>query len=372
MESLATLKNINFKQKQTKPKNNAYVFKIESLTHKGESNKTIINGKNKNLINTYKTFSEISTKQNDTQKLDTSIDATVVNMNNNLSNTYSNKTNNNYLIIEEASYPYKENKINNKNIYHKEKGIFNGDKLFFDENGLKYGLRGKKDGYGFFGTDTHYHGKIINDYVLNINYGIAKKSSNFSYQSNSINGDKNNNVPIVYFVIYYDKEIKKFFLKNVRKINYNNLESYIFSFGIYKRFISNTLKIKENIIICFDENQNYALSLQPMNNNVLRAYLIKLDGIDNGINRYNKSTIIYKSNIENNGVSKIIGNKGNFKIDLQGKNFVLSFNKIEKCWEIKRNSKKNEIFWIMVDKKAELVKENVFKINFQFFKIEYY
>ena len=352
MESLLSMKNNNSNQKLSKQKNFNFVLKIESLNQKGETNKTIINnGKSKNLMNTYKTFSEISTKQNDTLKIETSIDTT--NLNNNFSNIYANNTNNNYLIIEEIFYPYKENKINSKNQCHKEKGIFNGDKLFFDVNGLKYGLRGKKDGYGFFGTDTHYHGKIINDYVLNINYGINKKSSNFSYNSNSNNGDKNNNIPIVYFAIYQDTEIKKFFLKNVRKINYNNLESFIFSFGIYKRFISYILKIKENITICFNDNHNYALSLQPTSKNSLRAYLIKINGVDNGIYHYNKSPTIYKFNIENNGVSKIIGNKGNIKIDLKGKNIILSFNKNEKCWEIKRNLNKIEIFWIMVDKKVE-------------------
>ena len=250
-------------------------------------------------------------------------------------------------------------------------GIFNGDKLYFDENGLKYGLRGKKDGYGFFGVDTHYHGKIINDYVLNINNGINKKNSNLSNNSKSFNDDKNNNIPILYFAIYYEKENNKYYLKNLRRLNYDNLESFVFSFGVYKKYVSNILKIKENIIICFNENQNYFLSFQPLDNNILRTHLIKIDGIDNETNNYNKKTIVYKSCFENNGVSKIIGYKGNIKIDLQGKNYLLNFNKNEKCWEIKPNSKKREIFWILVDKKVELNKEYVFKINSQFFKISY-
>ena len=317
-------------------------------------------------MNTYKTFSEISTKQNETQKVNTSIN-TINLFNNNCSTSINN---NHYLLLEEEFEIFKINK-NNKNRIHKMNGIFNGDKLYFDENGLKYGLRGKKDGYGFFGVDTHYHGKIINDYVLNINNRINKRNSILSNNSKSFNDDKNNNIPILYFAIYYEKESNKYYLKNLRRLNYDNLESFVFSFGVYKKYVSNILKIKENIIICFNENQNYVLSFQPMDNNILRTHLIKIDGIDNETNNYNKKTIIYKSCFENNGVSKIIGYKGNIKIDLQGKNYLLNFNKNEKCWEIKPNSKKREIFWILVDKKVELNKEYVFKINSQFFKISY-
>ncbi len=317
-------------------------------------------------MNTYKTFSEISTNQNETQKINTSIN-TINLFNNNCSTSINN---NHYLLLEEEFEIFKINK-NNKNRIHKMNGIFNGDKLYFDENGLKYGLRGKKDGYGFFGVDTHYHGKIINDYVLNINNGINKKNSNLSNNSKSFNEDKNNNIPILYFAIYYEKESNKYYLKNLRRLNYDNLESFVFSFGVYKKYVSNILKIKENIIICFNENQNYVLSFQPIDNNILKTHLIKIDGIDNETNNYNKKTIVYKSCFENNGVSKIIGYKGNIKIDLQGKNYLLTFNKNEKCWEIKPNSKKREIFWILVDKKVELNKEYVFKINSQFFKISY-
>ena len=274
------------------------------------------------------------------------------------------------------------NKINRNKIHETkiEDGLFNGDVLYFDINGLKYGLRGKKDGFGFFGTSTHYHGKIINDYILNINNGInnntnschLRKNSNLSMGTYSLINEENNNIPIVYFVIYYQRETNKFFLKNFRKVNYDNLDSFIFSFGIYKRYINNNIKIKENIIICFNENHNYVLHLSPMNNLVLKAYLIKIDSFYTEDNLYNKTNIVFKTKFENNGVSKIIGNKGNIKIDLNGKLYLLIFNKNENCWEIKSNNKKNEIFWIMVDKKVDLTnKESVFKINSQYFKVIY-
>jgi len=366
---------------------------IKSIPKKIESINININGNNNEkgvkskYFNTYKTFSEISSNHNDTQKNETT-----------LNTTFKKINDNNYLIIEEISNTYRESKNKNNNSIGNikssknnklsrnknqeskmEDGLFNGEVLYFDVNGLKYGLRCKKDGYGFFGTSTHYHGKIINDYVLNINNGMynfsnsihLRKNSDLSMGSYSLFNELNNNIPIVYFVIYYDREANKFFLKNVRKINYYNLESFIFSFGIYKRYISNTIKIKENMIICFNENQNYVLAVNPMNNFSLRIYLIKIDSFDVENNQYNKTNIIFKTNIENNGVSKTIGSKGNIKIDLQGKVYVLIFNKNEKYWEIKTSYKKNEKFWIMVDRKVELTKENVFRINSQYFKITY-
>ena len=341
---------------------NKLPFKLETLQNKIQKNKanTINNDKNKYFTNTYKTFSEISTKQNETQKIGTTLTSTFVN------NNYF-QTNNNYLIIEDVYNSFRDS----KNTIHKGNGIFNGETLFFDTTGLKYGLRGKKDGYGFFGTSTHFHGKIINDYVLNINNNFHNQSTDFSNNDNIINNE-NSSIPIIYFVIFYEEEDKKFYLKNMRKINYDNLESFIFSFAIYKRHITKNLKIRENIIICFNENKYCVLALLPQNNFILRVFLIKIDEIDSRNNGYKKSKILYKGKIENNGVSKIIGKKGNIKIDLQGKNYLLKFNKCEKCWEINTNYKSNnEIFWIMIDKKTELLEENIFKINSQFFKISH-
>ena len=389
---MTTGKNINSLHKSQKSrikiKNNP--IKIESINTNTNANKNNNEKSDKRkYINTYKTFSDISTNQNETtQKI----------------GTFLNSTNkkiyeNNFLILEETINTYRESKINNsngdsniwnsmnnkinRNKIHETKiedGLFNGDVLYFDINGLKYGLRGKKDGFGFFGTSTHYHGKIINDYILNINNGInnntnsshLRRNSNLSMGTYSLINEENNNIPIVYFVIYYQRETNKFFLKNFRKVNYDNLDSFIFSFGIYKRYINNNIKIKENIIICFNENHNYVLHLSPMNNLVLKAYLIKIDSFYTEDNLYNKTNIVFKTKFENNGVSKIIGNKGNIKIDLNGKLYLLIFNKNENCWEIKSNNKKNEIFWIMVDKKVDLTnKESVFKINSQYFKIIY-
>ena len=382
-------KNINSFQKSQKSKmkikNNS--IKIDSINTITNTNPYLNNNEKsdkRKYINAYKTLSEISTNHNETtQKIGT-----------NLNNTYKKMNENNFLIIEETINTYRETKISNRedsinnkinrNKIHEtkiEEGLFNGDVLYFDKNGLKYGLRGKKDGYGFFGTSTHYHKKIINDYVLNINnIGINnnnnsnhfRKDSNLSTGTYSLINEANNNIPIIYFVIYYQKETNKFFLKNIRKINYDNLESFIFSFNIYQRCINNNIKIKDNIIICFNENQNYVLALKPLDNLDLRIYLIKIDSFYKEDNLHNKTNILLKTKIENNGVSKTIGNKGNIKIDLHGKTYLLVFNKDEKCWEIKSNNKKNEIFWLLVDKKVELTnKENVFKINSQYFKIIY-
>ena len=384
---MTTGKNLNSFKKGKNTFIRSNPIKIESINTNSNINGNINEKSVKSkYINTYKTFSEISSNLNDTHKNETT-----------LNTTYKKMYENNYLIIEEISNTYRESKNknnysignfksskNNKLSRNKnqeikiEDGLFNGEVLYFDMNGLKYGLRCKKDGYGFFGTSTHYHGKIINDYVLNINNGMnnfsnsihLRKNSDLSMGTSSL-FNEDNNMPIVYFVIYYDREANKFFLKNVRKINYYNLESFIFSFGIYRRYTNNTIKIKENMIICFNENQNFVLALNPMNNFNLRVYLIRIDSFDVESNQYNKTNIVFKTNIENKGVSKTIGSKGNIKIDLQGKYYVLVFNNNEKYWEIKSNNRKNEKFWIMVDRKVELTKENVFKINSQYFKILY-
>ena len=384
---MTTGKNLNSFKKGKNTFIRSNPIKIESINTNSNINGNINEKSVKSkYINTYKTFSEISSNLNDTHKNETT-----------LNTTYKKMYENNYLIIEEISNTYRESKNknnysignfksskNNKLSRNKnqeikiEDGLFNGEVLYFDMNGLKYGLRCKKDGYGFFGTSTHYHGKIINDYVLNINNGmnnfsnsiLLRKNSDLSMGTSSL-FNEDNNMPIVYFVIYYDREANKFFLKNVRKINYYNLESFIFSFGIYRRYTNNTIKIKENMIICFNENQNFVLALNPMNNFNLRVYLIRIDSFDVESNQYNKTNIVFKTNIENKGVSKTIGSKGNIKIDLQGKYYVLVFNNNEKYWEIKSNNRKNEKFWIMVDRKVELTKENVFKINSQYFKILY-
>jgi len=384
---MTTGKNLNSFKKGKNTFIRSNPIKIESINTNSNINVNINEKSVKSkYINTYKTFSEISSNLNDTHKNETT-----------LNTTYKKMYENNYLIIEEISNTYRESKNKNNNSIDNfkssknnklsrnknqeikiEDGLFNGEVLYFDMNGLKYGLRCKKDGYGFFGTSTHYHGKIINDYVLNINNGMNNFSNSIHLRKNSDLSmgtyslfNEDNNMPIVYFVIYYDREANKFFLKNVRKINYYNLESFIFSFGIYRRYINNTIKIKENMIICFNENQNFVLALNPMDNFNLRVYLIKIDSFDIENNQYNKTNIIFKINIENNGVSKTIGSKGNIKIDLQGKFYVLVFNKNEKYWEIKTYNRKNEKFWIMVDRKVELTKENVFKINSQYFKILY-
>ena len=387
---MTTGKNLNSFKKGQNTVIKSIPIKIESINTNIHTNINVNNNEKSvksKYINTYKTFSEISSNHNDTQKIETT-----------LNTTFKKMYESNYLIIEEISNTYRESKTknnssfgnirNSKNIKlsrnknHETKiedGLFNGEVLYFDKYGLKYGLRCKKDGYGFFGTSTHYHGKIINDYVLNINNSMnsfsnsihLRKNSDLSMGASCLFNKDNNNMPIVYFVIYYDRETNKFYLKNVRKINYNNLESFIFSFSIYRRYTNNSIKIKENMIICFNENQNFVLAVNPLNNYTLRIYLIEIDSFDFENNIYNKTNILFKTNIENNGVSKTIGNKGNIKIDLQGKIYVLIFNKNEKCWEIKSNNKKNEKFWIMVDRKVELTKENVFKINSQYFKIIY-
>ena len=191
---MTTGKNLNSFKKGQNTVIKGIPIKIESINTNTNIN---VNNNEKSVkskyINTYKTFSEISSNHYDTQKNETT-----------LNTTYKKMNENNFLIIEEISNTYRESKNKNnssfgnirnsknyklsRNKNHETKiedGLFNGEVLYFDMNGLKYGLRCKKDGYGFFGTSTHYHGKIINDYVLNINNGMNNLSNSIHLRKNS-------------------------------------------------------------------------------------------------------------------------------------------------------------------------------------------
>lgn len=227
-------------------------------------------------------------------------------------------------------------------------------------------MRGKKDGYAFFGTTTHFNGKIIIDYVLNV------KNSNYKNENNSIMSftssfeSENDKVPIIYFVIYYNDKFNKFFLKNIRKINYDKLDKFIFSYGIYKKIFTNNIKIIDKIIINFNENFNYVLGIQKIDKGHLKVCLIKVNSNEN---EPFENKVIVKLYLQNNGVSITIGSNGNIKIDLQGYSYYLCYNKNEKYWELKNERDENRIFWILIDKKVDLYQENIFRINSQLFRI---
>ena len=237
--------------------------------------------------------------------------------------------------------------------------------LTFDNNGLKYGLRGKKDGYAFFGTSTHFYGKIINDYVLNIK-SFNYKEGNSSMTINSSAEIENDRIPVIYFVVYYDSKHKKFYLQNIRKINYNELDKFIFPFAVYKKLVTNRIKINDKILISFNENFNHALGIQKIENDQLKVCLIKINSNENDPF---ENKVIVKLLLKNNGVSITIGNNGNIKVDLQGNSYYLCYNKNEKYWELKNEQDENRIFWILIDKKIDLYQENIFRINSQLFKI---
>lgn len=54
-----------------------------------------------------------------------------------------------------------------------EGDLFFNQKLFIEANGLKNGLRGKKDGFAFFGSITHY----VSHFIIFINLIIRKVKS---------------------------------------------------------------------------------------------------------------------------------------------------------------------------------------------------
>ena len=178
-----------------------------------------------------------------------------------------------------------------------EGDLLDNKKLFIDYNGLKNGLRNNKDGFVFFGTITHFQGKIINDFVLNI------KDNNNEINDGGIFSK-------VFFAIFYDKVLGKFFFKNIKKINSENREKINFNlltFIIQK----DEIKIQNNMIIQFECSLNYYILIE-LKENTIELYMIRkiIDKIDENIFIFKKKRISYyywrKWKIKNSRKEKII------------------------------------------------------------------
>ena len=134
-----------------------------------------------------------------------------------------------------------------------EGNLLYNQKLFIDSKGLKNGLRNSKDGFAFFGPITHYHGKIINDFILNTKDINDNDSDNISEEQDII--DKNIVNHKIIFAIFYDRTFEKFYLKSVKKLNFEKIkEIEINSILFYMK--KNNIKIKSNLIIYFEDIVN--------------------------------------------------------------------------------------------------------------------
>ena len=211
-----------------------------------------------------------------------------------------------------------------------EGDLFFNHKLLIDATGLKNGLRGKRDGFTFFGSITHYHGKIINDYVLNLKEDIL-----------------NNLKAKIYFAIFFDRTISKFFFKNVKKLSYDDITKIDFScvFFImenhqYELYNKNMIQIGDCVYYFFIE--------------LLNDFSIKVDIISKGVTNNVECSFYY--GIEDSPVT--IGIGGKIPIEKKKTITVLSYRKETHKWCL---IDKTEDIWIACDRKIEIGERRVFK-----------
>ena len=221
--------------------------------------------------------------------------------------------------------------------------LFN-KKLFIDYNGLKNGLRNNKDGFVFFGSVVHFNGKIINDFVLNIKddeNGINEKDI-FSK---------------IFFAIFYDKILGKFFFKTIRQLKSDIKEQINFNLIVF-HIQKNEIKIINNIIIQFGCSINYYIIIQ------LKENLIEISLLRKAMEKIDETIFIF-----NKKESPItIGESGKLKIPGKKKLSLLIYDKVFNYWILK--DPKSEI-WVYSDNKIELNKTIIFKMGREIFQISY-
>ena len=183
-----------------------------------------------------------------------------------------------------------------------EGDLFFNKKLFIDVNGLRNGLRGKKDGFSFFGAITHHKGKVVNDFVLNIEEDCATVD--------------------VYFLIYFDKSIKKFTLKNVNKVNYSNISEVKLNEQMFIKELSSYELYKINLIQ-FGENKAHVLYMELLANAGIKV---------NVLNIVKHNEIEFTKMFTPNDTPVSIGNKGNIQLSIKSRCCYLEFNAKKKKW----------------------------------------
>ncbi len=233
-----------------------------------------------------------------------------------------------------------------------EGNLLYNQKLFIDSKGLKNGLRNSKDGFAFFGPITHYHGKIINDFILNTKDINDNDSDNISEEQDII--DKNIVNHKIIFAIFYDRTFEKFYLKSVKKLNFDKIkEIEINSILFYMK--KNKIKIKSNLIIYFEDIVNLFFYIIVNQEN----FSINLKIIHNE----NKNIVEYNYNISDSPIT--IGENGVIKINGKKKVSILCFDNKNKYWVIKD---KKEKIWVSCNNKIELKKTMLFKLNKDIFQ----
>ena len=238
---------------------------------------------------------------------------------------------------------YQELQSNNQIIINKvmriediEGDLFFNKKLFIDVNGLRNGLRGKKDGFSFFGAIAHHKGKVVNDFVLNIEEDCANVD--------------------VYFLIYFDKSINKFTLKNVNKVNYSNISEVNLNEQMFIKEVNNYELYKINLIQ-FGENKAHFLYIELLCNAGIKV---------NVLNIVKHNEIEFTKMFTPNDTPINIGIKGSVQLSIKSKCCYLEFNSKKKKWVLINNI---DDIWVACDKKVELETKRIFKLGENVFEI---
>ena len=233
--------------------------------------------------------------------------------------------------------------------------LFN-QKLFIDSKGLKNGKRNSKDGFAFFGPITHFHGKIINDFILNTKDIDENESDNINDEQNMINKNIVNHRII--FAIFYDRTYEKFYLKNVKKLNFENIDEIeINSILFYMK--KNKVKLTSNLILYFGNDKLIKKFIYIIINN--EDFLITVKIINNEKKKFVEN--VYTFNINDSPIT--IGENGIIKIKGKKKVSILCFDVKKRYWAIKD---KKESLWLSCNNKIELKKTMLFKLNKDIFQ----
>lgn len=131
------------------------------------------------------------------------------------SNLYNN---NNQEITEDDNIKY--NKIILSD--YEDCNFFKNNVIIINASGYKKSLRGKKDGYTFFGTVKEDNGIIINDYIINNELGLVKEKR--------------------LFVIFFNKKTEKYYFRSI-----NDKEGKKRSQFIYLKLSNNPLIINNKM-----------------------------------------------------------------------------------------------------------------------------
>ena len=203
---------------------------------------------------------------------------------------------------------------------------------------MKNGLRAKKDGFTFFGSITHYHVKVINDFVLNLKEELV-----------------NNLKAKIYFAIFFGRTLNTFFFKNVKKVDYNNIPKIDFQCVIFSKE-SKKCELYNKNIFQIGNNVNY-LFIEILNDSS-----IKVDILTKG--KINNVEGSFCFGISDSPVT--IGTEGKIVLQRKREPTVIYYMKEEKKWYLLE--KKDDVR-MACDKKIEIGNKRLFKMDKDIFEI---